>query len=121
VPTAITSHDGNFYVSTFGSSTTNGAAVYEITPKGKKRTVISGLNPVLGIAFHDDKLYLLETFSGDPYSPGTGRLLRVSRFGKIEKTQLIAYGLTFPTAMTLGWDGACIFPRSGTGLIPPQG
>lgn len=38
VPTAITFHDGNFYVSTFGSSTTNGAAVYEITPKGKKPT-----------------------------------------------------------------------------------
>jgi sugar lactone lactonase YvrE len=121
VPTAITFHDGNFYVGTFGSASTNGAAVYEITPNGKKRTLISGLNPVLGIAFYDNKLYLLETFSGEPYSPGTGRLLRISRFGKIERTQIIACGLTFPTAMALGRDGALYISNIGYGVDPTAG
>jgi hypothetical protein len=121
VPTAITHHDGKFYVSTFGSASTNGAAVYEITPRGKKRTLITGLNPVVGITFREDKLYILETFSGDPYSSGTGRLLRLSRSGKIEKTRIIACGLTFPTSMTIGPDGAFYISNVGYGVDPTAG
>ena len=43
------------------------------------------------------------------------------RFGKIEKTQLIACGLTFPTAMTLAWDGALYISNVGYGVDPTAG
>lgn len=118
VPTAIAFHAGDFYVGTFGSENTNGASLFIITRGGKKRTLFSGLNPVVGIAFHHDNLYLLETFSGEPYSPGTGRLLRVSRHGKVEKVRLVACGLTFPTAVTLGPDDALYISNVGYGADP---
>jgi sugar lactone lactonase YvrE len=118
VPSSITYH-GNFYIGTFGSAGTNfAAAVYEVTPSGQKRTVISGLNPVLGLAVRRGKLYVLETYSGDPFSPGTGRLLRVSFSGKIEKTQFLSCGLTFPTSMTVGADEALYISHVGYGADP---
>ena len=55
------------------------------------------------------------------YSAGTGRLLRISRFRKVENTRLIACGLTFPTAMTLGWDGALYISNVGHGVDPTVG
>jgi hypothetical protein len=121
VPTAVAYYDGNFYLGSFGSASSNGAAVYKISPKGKKQLLIDGLDPVVAVVFHGGKLYALQTFSGVPYSPGTGRLLRLSGSGKIEKTQIIACGLTFPTAMTIGPDGAIYVSNVGYGVDPSAG
>jgi hypothetical protein len=61
------------------------------------------------------------TFSGVPHSRGPGRLLRLSGSGTIEKTQMIACGLTFPTAMTIGPDGAIDVSHVGYGVDPSAG
>lgn len=118
VPTAVAYH-GNFYVgnlSTFpvvpGSS-----KLFKITPSGDITVAIRGLTTVLGVAFDArGRIYVLETdtvagFPG-PASAGSGKVVRVSRDGSLTT---IASGLTFPTGMTFGPDGALYVSNIGFG------
>jgi hypothetical protein len=107
-------------VGTFGNFTNDFAAeVYKITPSGQNRTVASGLKPILGILIHRGKLYVLESL--DQFSSGAGRVLRLSHSGKKSKSEVIAEGLIFPTAMTVGPDGNLYVSNKGYAFGPGDG
>lgn len=115
VPTTIAYH-GNFYVGnlrTFpiveGSSN-----IYKITPDGDIKVWVRGFTTVLGITFDQQKrMYVLENTVGAPFpAPGLGRITRVYPSGKKE---VIATGLSLPTAMTFGPDGKLYVSNMGFG------
>jgi hypothetical protein len=117
VPTAL-AHHGVFYLGNLGGFEANDAAgdehVYRVTPNGALRVRASGLEKVVGLAFRRGKLYALEssTAAGNPV-PGTGAIVRV-RHGIPVKP--VVSGLTFPTAMTVGPDGAFYVSERGFGF-----
>jgi len=124
-PSAMVVHHGAFYV---GSLTpfpvTQGSAkVYKITPEGDVSVYAEGLTAVLGIGFHHNQLYVLETSAavtspGPPVIPGTGRVVRVTDSGALEP---IVAGLTFPTAMTFSPRGDLYISNFGFGFPPGAG
>jgi hypothetical protein len=122
VPTAL-AHHGVFYVGnlgTFGPEDQLGDQhVYQVNPNGHLRIETSGLEKVLGLAFVGGKEYALEmsVHAGGPV-PGTGALVRV-RAGRVVET--IASGMTFPTGLTVGPDGAFYVSNQGFGFPAGQG
>ena len=99
------------------------AKVYRITRDGDISIVAEGLTTVLGVAFHNNQLYVLETSApvtspGPPVIPGTGRVVRVTRSGALEP---VVTGLMFPTAMTFGPDGNLYISNFGFGFPPGAG
>ena len=117
VPTAVTYHNGNFFVGNLGTFPIMGNSnVYKVTPNGQIGTYASGFSSILSIAFDDhDQLYVLENTVGAPSpTPGLGDVVRVSPSG--QKT-VITSGLHLPTAMTLGPDGDLYI--SDWGIGPP--
>jgi hypothetical protein len=74
---------------------------------------------VLGLTFRGGQLYALEmsTTAGRP-TPGTRAIVRVNRHGPPET---IVSGLTFPTGMTVGPDGAFYVSNQGFGFGAGQG
>jgi hypothetical protein len=119
VPTAMTYHDGNFYVGNLhlfpiveGSS-----KIYKITPTGQISVVAQGLTTVLGVTFDDrGRMYVLENTTNNAFpTPGTGRVVRVDSSGGLE---VIAAGLSVPTAMTFGPDGKLYVSNVGFGPPP---
>jgi hypothetical protein len=122
VPTAVTFHNGNFYVGNLDTfPIMNDSVVLKITPSGQISTVVKGLSTVLGVAFdRKGRLYILENTTGNPFpTPGTGKVLRVTASGTLET---IASGLTLPTAMTFGPDGDDLFVSTfGFGFGPGAG
>jgi hypothetical protein len=117
VPTAIVRH-GVFYLGNLGDFDPADQAgdehVYQLNPNGRIRSRATGLEKVLALAFHGGKLYALEmsTSAGGP-KPGTGQIVRV-RAGQPAKT--IVSGLTFPTGMAIGRDGAFYVSENGFGF-----
>ena len=116
VPTAIAYH-GNFFFGNLGtfpiSPDTEG--VFKLTPSGRIHEWVNGLTTVLGLAFdREDRMYVLESMTAagfpGPGEFGTGRILRIAPSGA---TDTIASGLSFPTAMTLGPDGALYVSNLG--------
>jgi sugar lactone lactonase YvrE len=92
--------------------------VWKLTRQGELREVIGGLTTVVGLASHHGSLYVLETSVAPGFeTPGTGRILRVSPSG--QRTTVLD-GLTFPTALTFGPDGALYVSTFGY-LTPPGG
>jgi hypothetical protein len=93
--------------------------VYKLTRNGKFKVRASGLEQVLGLAFRRGKLYALEmsTTPGGP-TPGTGAIVRVRNGGPAET---VVSGLTFPTGMTVGPDGAFYVSDKGFGFGAGQG
>ena len=79
----------------------------------------TGVEKVLGLAFRGGRLYALEmsTTAGTP-TPGTGAIVRVNPHGPPET---IVSGLTFPTGMTVGPDGAFYVSNQGFGFGAGQG
>lgn len=125
VPTSIAYH-GNFYIGNLGlfpivPGTEN---VYKVTPSGQIEVNASGLTTVLGVAFdHVGRLYALESMTAPgfpgPGQLGTGKIVRIEHSGA---RQTIASGLTFPTALTFGPDGALYVSNFGFGVpIPGAG
>ena len=115
VPTAIVRH-GVFYLGNLGlfDPAVGDEHVYQLNPNGRIRVRASGLEKVLGLAFRGGKLYALETSTtpGGP-TPGTGMIVRV-RAG--HPAEIVASGLVFPTAMTVGPDGAFYVSEQGFGF-----
>lgn len=121
VPTAVTFHNGNFYVGNLDTfPIQNDSIVMKITPSGQISTVVSGLSTVVGVSFDSQgRLYILENTTGNSFpTPGTGAILRLTASGTL---QTIASGLNLPTAMTFGPDGNLYVSTFGFGGGPGAG
>ena len=120
VPTTIAYH-GNFYVGNldeFGVPA-GSSKIYKITPSGQIKIDTSGFSLVTGLAFDGrGRMYVLEA-STDTVPPllAPGRIVRVDPSGR---QQVIVTGLTAPSAMTMGPDGALYVSDFGFGP-PPVG
>ena len=66
---------------------------------GPVRTVEQGFGPITDLAFADGRLHVLETFSGEPFSANSGRIVRRNRDGR---RTVIAERLNFPVGMAVG-------------------
>jgi hypothetical protein len=93
--------------------------VWRLTGHRTLKVRATGVEKVLGLAFRGATLYALEmsTTAGAP-TPGTGAIVRVSRHGPSET---VASGLTFPTGMTVGPDGAFYVSSQGFRFGAGQG
>jgi hypothetical protein len=122
VPTALTYH-GGLYIANLGlfdpSDRAGDEHVWRLTGHRTLKVRATGVEKVLGLAFRGGQLYALEmsTTAGTP-TPGTGAIVRVSRHGPPET---IVSGLTFPTGMTVGPDGAFYVSNQGFGFGAGQG
>jgi len=114
VPSGV-AQNGNFYVANLGlfPITPGSSSLYRILPNQRLMKMFDGLTAVIGLAFIDGKLYALET-STEPDNPlpGSGKIVRVSDSGEITD---VLTGLTFPTAITAGPDGALYVSEFGYG------
>ena len=121
MPTAITFHNGNFYVGNLNTFpiVQGSSKVLKITPTGQISVFARNLTTVLGLAFDSaDRLYVLQNTTGNQFpTPGTGKVIRIDTSGS---RNLIASGLFLPTAMTFGPDGALYVSNVGFGP-PPNG
>ena len=116
VPTALARH-GALYIGNLGVFDSGSPAgdehVYRLTRSRTLKVHASGLEKVLGLAFRRGSLYALEmsTVAGAP-APATGAIVRVTAHGP----KKVVSGLTFPTGMTVGPDGAFYVSERGFGF-----
>ena len=114
VPTAIATR-GNFYVANLGQFpiTPGSSSLYKILPNHTLMKLFDGLTAVIGIVALDGKFYALETSTAADFpEPGSGKIVQVSDSGELTD---ILTGLTFPTAITAGSDGALYVSEYGYG------
>ncbi len=118
VPTALAYH-GNFFLGNLGLFPVEpgSAKVLKLNPSGQLELWTTGLTTVLGLAFDRfDRMYVLESMTAagfpGPGELGTGRVVRVDPDGH---QSVIATGLSFPTALTIGPDGAIYVSNFGFG------
>jgi hypothetical protein len=122
VPTALV-HHGAFYIANLGvfepSDQAGDEHVWRLTGHRTLKVRATGVEKVLGLAFRGGQLYALEmsTTAGGP-TPGTGAIVRVRSHGPAET---VVSGLTFPTGMTIGPDGAFYVSNQGFGFPAGQG
>jgi hypothetical protein len=123
-PTAITVQNDKLYV---GFLTTfpiivGASNISEVGLDGHIRVIAAGLTAVTGVAFHKGQLYALEMTSvpglPGPTWAGQGKVVRVTSAGTLET---VASGLTLPTAMAFGPDGALYVSNLGFGTPPGAG
>ena len=106
---------GAFYIANLGlfPIEPGSSSLYRLLPNGKLQKLFNGLTAVVGIAFRDGQLYALETSTEADFPvPGSGKIVHVSSSGTITD---VVTGLTFPTAMTAGPDGALYVSEFGYG------
>jgi sugar lactone lactonase YvrE len=122
VPTVL-AHRGNFFFGSLGEFpvTPGSESLYKVTPSGRTRTWATGLSTVLGlVAAPRDRLYVLESMTAPgfpgPGQLGTGRVVGIDPSGA---RTVVATGLSFPTGMTLGPDGALYVSNLGFGGPAP--
>ncbi len=117
VPTALV-HRRSTYIANlglFGPTDRSGDEhVWRLTRHRTLQVFASGVEKVLGLAFHRGQLYALEmsTSAGAP-TPGTGAIVRVRPHGS---PVTVVSGLVFPTGMTVGPDGAFYVSDHGFGF-----
>jgi hypothetical protein len=125
VPTAI-AYRGSFFLGNLGTFPVvpGSEKLFRLNPSGHLKQWASGLTTVLGLAIDGQgRLYVLESMTAPggpgPAELGTGMIVRIDHSGA--KTT-IASGLSFPTGMTFGPDGALYvsnlgFAGAGAGQI----
>jgi sugar lactone lactonase YvrE len=109
VPTVI-AYSGNFLFGNLGlfPVTPGASGIYKLSPSGQIVQKYGNLTTVLGlVAGPSNRLYVLESMTAPgepgPGEIGTGQIVQIDPNG----TQtVIATGFSFPTAMTMGPDGA---------------
>ena len=116
VPTSLT-YKGNFFFGNLGTFpvTPGTQRIMKLNPSGQLKSWETGLTTVLGLAFDGrDRLYALESMTNpgfpSPAQVGSGRIVRIDPNGS---QTVIATGLSFPTAMTFGPDGALYVSNFG--------
>ena len=119
VPTAL-AYKGNFFLGNLGEFPVvpGTETVFKLTPSGQLKPWATDLTTILGLAFDQrDRLYVLETsnHAGNP-APGNGDIVRIDPSGA--QTTIVS-GLTFPTGMTMGPDGALWVSNQGFGPQTP--
>jgi hypothetical protein len=115
VPTAITWHNGNFYVGNLDVFPITGRSkVYKVTPSGAISVVDTGFSTILGITFDKSgALYVLENTTNNQFpTPGTGDIIRIDPSGK---RRVIVSGLNLPTALECGPDDNLYVSNWGIG------
>jgi hypothetical protein len=114
VPTAIARTKTGFYVSNLDTFpiVPGSSALYTINNVGGVTKVQTGLTTVVGLVVIGTSTYFLE-LSTDPGfpAPGKGAVVRLNG----NKVTTIADGLTAPTGITVGTDGALYVSNFGTG------
>lgn len=118
VPTALTWHNGNFYVGNLNTFpiVDGSSKILKITPTGHVTTFANGLTTVLGVLFDQKgRMYVLQNTTGNPGpTPGAGSIVRFT--GGAPET--IVTGLSLPTAMTFGPNGDLFVSNLGFGPPP---
>ena len=124
VPTTMSYHEDSFYIGNLSIFPVHVgvAGILEVASDGEVGNFTPGLTMVTGVAFDDmGQLYALESSTVDESmpAPGAGRVVRIDlETGDVVE---IAAGLTFPTAMTFGPDGALYVSNFGFGFPPGSG
>ena len=121
VPTAV-AYKGNFFFGNLGTFPIMPGTqkILKLTPSGNLQTWATGFTTVVGLAFDArDRMYVLESMTAPgfpgPGQFGSGKVIRVDPDGT--QTE-IAGGLSFPSAMTFGPDGALYVSNIGFGAPP---
>lgn len=123
VPTALAFH-GRFFIGNLNTFpiVAGSSKVLELTRNRQLWPVADGLTTVVGLAFDCySRMYVLENTTGKGNlapTPGTGKVVRIEPSGA---RRVIITGLTLPTAMTFGPDGALFVSNGGFGLPPGMG
>jgi hypothetical protein len=114
VPTSIARIKNGFYVSNLGlfPITPGSAALFTLNNVGGVTKILTGATTVVGLVVVGNKTYFLE-LSTDPGFPVPGKGAVVRLVG--DKFTTIADGLTAPTGITVGPDGALYVANFGTG------
>jgi sugar lactone lactonase YvrE len=121
VPAGVAPNDGNFYIANLGlfPITPGSSSLYKLLPDDGLVKMFDGLTAVISLTFMDGKLYALETSTAaDNPVKRSGKIVRVSYSGEITE---VLTGLSFPTAITAGPDGALYVSEFGYGEDPKAG
>ena len=111
-------HDGDKLVAEF-PITPGSSSLYKLSPDDGLVKMFDGLTAVISLTFMDGKLYALETSTAaDNPVKRSGKIVRVSYSGEITE---VLTGLSFPTAITAGPDGALYVSEFGYGEDPKAG
>ena len=119
-PSAVVYREGFFYVGNLSSVpiVDGTACIYRISRTGEITQWATGFTDIVGMTFDKrGRLYVLQGTCGrfNP-TPGTGSLVRVNLGGWRET---IATGLTRPTAIIFGPDGALYIANKGHSVAMP--
>ena len=124
VPTSVAYHEHQFYIGNLSifPVTAGAAGITEVSSEGEFMHQTLGLSMVTGVAFDaEGRLYALKssTVDGEMPTPGSGQVVRFDlSTGAVEE---VVSGLTLPTAMTFGSDGALYVSNFGFGFPPGTG
>ena len=118
VPTSVLYEFDRFWVGNLGlfPITTGTEKVYQISTRGCVTDYWDGFTSITGLASNGQgSIYVLEfsDAAGNP-APGNGRVLRVTS-GMVED---VLDGLSVPTALTVGPDGALYISDLGAAPAP---
>src|SRR5262249_53888230 len=123
VPTALVHRRGATFIANLGVfDPADGAGdehVWRLTGQHTLKVRATGVEKVLGLAFRGGTLYALEMSTTGGGAPrGTGAIVQLGPRGPVKT---IVAGLTFPTGMTVGPDGAFYVSSQGFGFGPGKG